>query len=373
MRALYALLEAGQIAEGETLRVWGGGEWREVQLRQYEITEEDEVAYAPEVADLLNEGLEAFTQDNLKRAERLFKRAIALEPRAKEGYNNLGTLYARRGDHERARQMFRAALEIDPTYVFPRANLALYLLDEGDIEGAEEMLAPLAEVTRFRPHEMAFYSYIQARLSMYKEEYEAARRALKIALEILPGYDPAEDLLEALDAFMTLRASWESFFQEQRERDLAHRVRLQARLTTSDPPLSETLPLYTKEALTGMARVVIPRGGWSALRKAELIQRIITALTDRDTLEWVVMELEEDERDALRQVLDRGGSMPWQEIDARYGNDLEESRYWQWDTPETLMGRLRLRGLLAEATVDGELLVVVVPADLRQPLKEILG
>jgi len=36
------------------------------------------------------------------------------------------------------------------------------------------------------------------------------------------------------------------------------------------------------------------------------------------------------------------------------------------------MGRLRLRGLLAGATVDGQLLVVV-PAELRRPLEEILG
>jgi hypothetical protein len=39
---------------------------------------------------------------------------------------------------------------------------------------------------------------------------------------------------------------------------------------------------------------------------------------------------------------------------------------------KTRMGRLRLRGLLAEATVDDELLVVV-PSDLRQPLRAVLN
>lgn len=62
----------------------------------------------------------------------------------------------------------------------------------------------------------------------------------------------------------------------------------------------------------------------------------------------------------------------WQEFDTRHGNDLEESPFWQYHVPETVMGRLRLRGLLVEATVNDELLVVV-PAELRQPLGEILA
>jgi len=70
-------------------------------------------------------------------------------------------------------------------------------------------------------------------------------------------------------------------------------------------------------------------------------------------------------------VLEGGGTMAWGDFDARYDNDLEESPYWEWRTPETTMGRLRLRGLLVEAMVDGELLVVV-PADLRAGLQEIL-
>jgi hypothetical protein len=64
--------------------------------------------------------------------------------------------------------------------------------------------------------------------------------------------------------------------------------------------------------------------------------------------------------------------MPWQAFDARHGNDLEESRYWKWHTPETTMGRLRLYGLLVEATVDDELRVAV-PSDLREDLRRILG
>lgn len=379
LQALFKLAQAGQIPADETLRVWSEGEWREVQLRQYEITEDPEVFYTPGTADLLNRGQEAFQQNEYETAERLFQRALDLEPRAKEAYNSLAALYAHRGDHERAKKMYREAMDVDPTYVFPRGNLAMHLLDEGDIEGAEALLAPLADAERFQPRELAFYHYVQARLATSKGEYKAARRSLEFALEVAPGYGPAESLLdhlddisERLDLVSRLRTGWESTLEQSHKRDQAKRERLQAELATPDPSLSETLPLHIKNALTGMGRVVMPWGGWTTLRKAKLIAEITAALEDRDNLERIVADLTDDERAALRRVLERGGSMSWQDFDARYDNDLEESRYWDWHEPETVMGRLRLRGLLAEATVDDELLIVV-PAEVRRPLREILG
>jgi tetratricopeptide (TPR) repeat protein len=371
MGALNALMRMEEIGKGETVRVWFKEEWREVQMRLYEISDEHETGYPSEIADLLNQGLSVFQQDDHEQAERLFLRALELEPRAKEAYNNLGTIYAHRGEHERAREMLRAALEIDPTYVFPLCNLASYLLDEDDGEGAEAMLKPLSDAAHFRPQEMAFYSYVQARILVWREEYEAAHRTLEVTLEIYPGYEPAEEMLESLDRFAVINANLESFWEQQHKRDQAKRARLQAKLSTPEPSLLQALSVHTKDALTGVARVVVRWGGWSALRKAELIERIVTELGDPNNLERLVASLDEDECAALCQVLASGGVMPWQDFDADYGNDLEESVYWNWHEPETVMGRLRLRGLLAEATVDGGLLVVV-PSELRRPLREML-
>jgi tetratricopeptide (TPR) repeat protein len=371
MQALISLMQAGEIAQDETLRVWSGGEWREVHLRLHEISDEPETLYTPEVADLLNQGMLAFQQDDQEQAERLFRRALALDPRAKEAYNNLGVIYGRRGEHERAKEMYRAVLEIDPTYAFPRCNLATYLLDEDDVEGAQAMLAPLDDVTRLRPQEMAFYSYAQARILMHREEYEAARRTLQVALEVYPDYGPAADLLDHLERVIPLLSGFESLMERQHKRDQARRARMQTKLSTAKPSLSEALSIYTKGALTGVGRVVLPWGGWSGLRKAELLQRIVEGLQDLDNLERIVADLYDKERAALRQVLAVGGVMPWGDFDAEYGNDMEESLHWEYHEPETVMGCLRLRGLLAEATVDGELLVTV-PSELRPVLREML-
>jgi tetratricopeptide (TPR) repeat protein len=370
--ALFILQEAGEIAADETLRVWRQGKWQETQLRQYEISDEPYRDYRPEVIDLLDQGTEALEQGLEKRAEQLLRRALELDPNVKEAYNNLAVIYGRRGDVAQAKEMSQAALEIDPFYVIPRCNLALHLLEEDDLDGAIDMLRPLADVTRFHPYEMAFYSYVQAQTYIQQEEYDLAHKALELALEVWPGHELAEEALQRLEFVTRVQTGFDSFLERRRKRDQAARARLQAQLSTADPPLPVALAIYTKEALTGMARRVLPEGGWSALRKAELLATIVEGLSNADNVKRIAGQLADAEQSALRQVLASGGHMSWQDFDAEYGNDLEESRYWQWHEPKTIMGRLRHRGLLVETTVDGELLVAV-PLEVRQPLAEALA
>jgi len=371
MAALQALYTAGQITPNEMLRIWHSGQWREIQMRLYEIAGK-ELPYEGEVVDLLNESLVAMKAGNNDQAEQILQRALSLEPRAKEAYNNLATVYARRQDLDRAAEMYRAALEIDPLYVFPRCNLASFLLNDDDVEGALEMLKPLADLQRFHPQEMAFYSYMQARIFVKQEDLEKAENALEMALKILPDYELAKDLLSRLNLIILTRQTFGGWREQQHKRNTAWRARLQEKLTTPEPRLSEALPLYSKEALIGTAHHVARGGGWTALRKAELIEYLIGELTEPGNLSWLVGCLTDEEREALRQVLARGGVMPWQEFDAAYGNDLEESRYWQPRKAETIMGRLRMCGLLVEATVDGQLLIAI-PAELRPLLAQALG
>ena len=372
MRVLSELMRAGEVAQDDTLHVWLEGEWRDVQARGYEVSDEFQSKYTPEVSDLINRGATAYQQGDSEQAAQLFQQALELNPNVKEAYNNLGTFHAYQGEHVQAKKMFRAALEIDPLYIFPRCNLASYLLDDDDIEGAQAMLEPLTSVTRFHPQDLAYYHYTQARILTQQQEYDAACELLESALAVYPGYELAQNLLERIEAFSQASSNFESFWERQWRRDRNKRERLQAKLATPEPALAEALPLYTKNALTGMGRMVIRWGGWTTLRKAELIQKIIAELTDPDNIERIVAALSEEEREALRQVLASGGTMGWDDFDTRYGNDMDESAYWEWHTPETTMGRLRRRGLLVEATVEGELLIVV-PGDLRQELREILA
>ncbi len=216
------------------------------------------------------------------------------------------------------------------------------------------------------------YTYGQAHLALRKEDYESARNSLEMALEIRPDYLPAQELLERMDSLIPFQTGFSPIWEEIQERDRAKRIKQQKKLSMPDPTLSEVLSIYTKDTLTSMGRVIIRWGGWSALRKAELLQRIIDELNDPDNLERIVANLNKKEQQALQDVLTNGGRMAWHLFDNRYDNDLEESTYWQYHEPETLMGHLRLRGLLGESTVNKELLVVI-PAELRPDLKKILA
>jgi len=372
IKALHALVEAGVIDPSHTLRVWAQGEWRDVQLHTYEISEPERPDDDPEVAHLMSRGEEALEAGDDKHAVDLFRRALERDPNVKEAYNNLGAIYARRGDHSKAKQMFHAALEIDPTYVFPLCNLVVYLLDDDDLDAAEAMLQPLADRPQFRPMEMAFYSYLQARLAIARENYGAARNALEMALQVVPDYAPAREMQQQLNAFPGLPESLVAYREREDRRKKTRRRRLQSQLSTRDPRLGDALSLYTRELLTSMGRVIWPHKGWSGLRKADLLSELVKALQSPEAIDHILDGLTKEERTAVLSLLSQGGHMPWLDFDARFGNDMDASPYWQWHQPTTTMGRLRQRGLLVEATVDGELLVII-PLELRQPLAARLG
>ncbi len=64
----------------------------------------------------------------LEEAKTALHRIIKREPRAKEAYANLGTLYVRMGYVETAEALFQKAIDKFPRYVFPRASMAMIIV-----------------------------------------------------------------------------------------------------------------------------------------------------------------------------------------------------------------------------------------------------
>ena len=369
-RALGELNKRGQIAPGETVRVWQYGVWEEVQTREFDIIEARDIYYAPDVAELLNDGLVAMNQERYADAEQLFLRAVKLEPTAKEGYNNLAAIYSGQSRHEEADKMLLKALEVDPEYVLPRVGLVNFRLRNGDIEGAKEMLAPDMGLSKFTQLEFNLYYHAMARVALAEEQYDEALRVAKIILELDPSYEPAKEMAERLELTQMLRKNFEGFQEQQGKRDRAKRQKMQKALSSATPGLADTLSVFTKDDLTSIAYLALPFGGWSTLRKADLLAAIIEGLVDVENLSALAANLADEERAALRAVLVNDGHLDWQAFSDRYDNDLDEPTFWRYSDPKTTMGRLRRRGLLSEATVDGQLLVVV-PVELRPLLASI--
>ena len=62
--------------------------------------------------------------------------------------------------------------------------------------------------------------------------------------------------------------------------------------------------------------------------------------------------------------------MPYDEVSQKYGDDLEEYYYWYYRTPETIIGRLRLHGLLFEGG-RGDEVMLVIPTEVRGLLADL--
>ncbi len=373
MEALMALAQAGKLPPDTPINFWRNGQWEKVLLQSYNITDEREQPLPPEIEELMLRAHLAGEDGDDPEMERLLKKAMAINPDIREIHNNLGIIYARRNDMLTANRYFRRALEIDPLYVFPCCNLALDALANDAVEDARALLDPLNALTRLHPQEMTFLSYTRARLSLALKEYDNARNHIEISLQINPDFEPAQELMEHLSFLEKMEPLFSNAFIEKlHAQNLRKRQKQQTRLTTPHPSLAEALSIFTKDELTAIARATVSGGGWSTLRKADLLQRVHASLTDNTNLERLLETLTHRERALLQEILTDGGHILWDTFDSRFDNDMEESPHWIYHTPASMMGRLRLRVLLTETTTDGQLWLAI-PAELRQPLANLLA
>ena len=362
--ALNALLDLEVLGEDEPVRLWLKGQWREVLIRRQLISEDQEWEYSDQVIALVEEATTAFHEDEEEKAEELYKKAITLEPWAKQAHGNLGALYYRQGRHAEAEASLQKAIEIDHDYVFPRCNLASMRIAQERLEEAEEILKPIAELRTLRPQEILFYNRISADLFIAQEKYDLAEQCLAVILQLEPEN---EDVQRRLAMMQILQGSKNMFARtEERNRRRRERER-QKPLKGLD--LQSCLSRYTKENLTAVAQALSIKQP-TGIRKAELITFLTESLAHPAVVEEAWKNLSTEEQEALHFVLARGGVAPYEEVSRKYGDDLEEYYYWYYRTPETTIGRLRLHGLLFEG-VHGDEVVLAIPTEVRGLLADL--
>ena len=161
-----------------------------------------------------------------------------------------------------------------------------------------------------------------------------------------------------------LRKGVASLTEEMKERTIKRRVKMKSKPISPDMPLNEVLTRYNKDALEGIAKILEIPDAVTGLRKRELIMKICITLCDPKFLEGTVEKLSQKEWFALLDLLLKDGRMLWDEFSEKYGDDLEESVYWNWHPPETVMGRLKARGLIAEGAFNGKEWILI-PRDLK--------
>jgi tetratricopeptide (TPR) repeat protein len=373
LRALNLLVDAGQIPNGSLVKYWDDEKWTEVRLRRILISDTDDRPYSIKIRKILDEGLALYRRGKKEEAKRKFTQALELEPQAKEAWNNLGTIFSEAKEEDRATDCLKKALEIDPLYILPRCNLAQSLISQHRLEEAAAMLEPLEAVEKASSQAMAHLAFTRARLAFLKEEYDQAEQHARLAVKMNPDLQEARDMLNRIQIFHGLDFfSPGSWFARDKERQKKTRERLREKLTNLAPSITEVLGLYSREILQAIARIWVPSGGWSTYKKAQLLQVLQENMRDPSIIGQVIEGLKPEMKSALLFVKEKGGVIDWQEFAQIYDNDSEESLYWQYHQPETIMGRLRLHCLLAEATVEGKL-VLAIPQELRPFLEDLVN
>lgn len=365
MIVLQSLDEAGLMEFPQPVELWDEvrQEWRLLRVPRWRVLEPEPGRYPLQAVEIAREVAQALKAGRLKDAEELTEKVFSLNPNNPDLYSLMALIWP--GDTPRAEAYFRKAVELDPLHAGGGTGLAVIALDRGDLPEARRCLDVLANRQEFTSWEILNYLHALAILSMREEDLALARFYVDSSL----GWDPEDARFRQLDWTLSLREpdSGLSIFA-QRSRQYYEQRR--NRPIPPDASLRQCLERVSRESLTATARLYA--APYVALRKEPLVQQLVEAITDPDRLREAVAELEADERQALRDVLDAGGILPWDEFTARYGDDMEDSQNWYYALPETLMGRLRLYGLLSDGTAEGQR-VVLIPQELRELLPSALS
>jgi len=140
-----------------------------------------------------------------------------------------------------------------------------------------------------------------------------------------------------------------------------------------DQPLQSALNRYPGVWIDGLcvSLGLSDKGG-----KKLKIQALVAMLTSHDMLQGVVASLPNEGREALSKVLQEGGWIKYSSLSRELGSEEQDSYFWNERTPVSVIGKLRVRGLLMVGRHDlggKRYKVAVIPQELREPLKVILS
>lgn len=169
-------------------------------------------------------------------------------------------------------------------------------------------------------------------------------------------------LLDFFDPEEVLSDMEETWRREQEDKGISLKVGL--------APALKVLPAHWVEAVH--IALELPK----ARRKAERVAAIVGLLLDPEGLSRVLGKLDKKERQALKYLIDERGWRKTGPFCRRFGNDQEDGWFWLDNEPESVLGRLRLHGLVfvGRAHIGGRRFrVAVVPTPLRAILAKALA
>lgn len=203
LEAARTAVEAGLLPAGK-IRLWVEGEWRELIMLGFEITDEPRGEYDAEVTDLMVEAVEALHEHDGQRAEAFLQQALEKKPGDPSLSNNLALAYELQGRSEEAYALVRQIHEEHPDYFFARTGLARHYLREGNVKEAREIVEPLLLRKDIHISEFVALCQIQIEICLADNQIEGARSWL--------------GMWESVDADHPQLESWQRRIERQSRR-----------------------------------------------------------------------------------------------------------------------------------------------------------
>jgi|GEM_PF-3198310 tetratricopeptide (TPR) repeat protein len=368
LHVLSAMTQEGREVPPSPIRFWNEetAEWTEVDFYAQMLSDDIELNISPSAAIWADKAQNA--KDDADKIT-FFRKAVELDPTSGFAVHMLGIILIKNGQKEEGEKLAKRAIEVDPDYMFAYANLALMGAQEKNpkTELLVEYLNKVANASVVTTQTAFILHFTRMLLAFRDKEFEYARKELEIAV----GLRPDDPMLEGWEARLSMSeifsGGWFAKFQEQSRKHTYNKM-LKNKLEL-DSSAHITLNALTRDVLGAVARI------WKLTaygKKAELINSIVERMQDAEAVKIVWDDyLNDEERNAVIWVLENRGARPLKDFTDKYGSDEEESPYWNYHKPETIIGRLGQAGFLAKGTLNG-VPFVLVPMEIKNSIKTLI-
>jgi Tfp pilus assembly protein PilF len=134
-------------------------------------------------------------EGELELAVRLYQKSIDFHPTA-EAHTFLGWTYHFQGKLDEAIAECKKAIAIDPTFGNPYNDIGAYLIERGEYDEAIGWLEKAILSKRYESYHYPWYNL--GRICVARELLNKACTCFEKALELCPGYGPAQDAIRSI-------------------------------------------------------------------------------------------------------------------------------------------------------------------------------
>ena len=133
-----------------------------------------------------NNGYHAFQSGDYRTAIKYYRKAIGLDPKFVDAYDNCGISYRRLGNLDSAAYFYKESIKINPKTSIAHGNLAIVYTEKGDLENA---IKEYEEIAKYNPNDPET-PYGIAGIYLKAGQNDKALIAAKKAVELFEKYQP---------------------------------------------------------------------------------------------------------------------------------------------------------------------------------------